>query len=112
MEKIQEACDERDIHFTPKEIHSAPAVVCASWLQRLTEYSIMEQDVTAVSLISGAGHDAMAFDSVTDIGMLFVRCGAGISHHPDESVTLEDVDAGLHVFHQMLVNLEAYRICN
>jgi allantoate deiminase len=29
--------------------------------------------------------------SVTDIGMLFVRCAGGISHHPDEAVSAEDV---------------------
>ncbi len=32
---------------------------------------------------AGPGHDAMAIGAVTDIGMLFVRCHDGISHHPD-----------------------------
>ena len=43
--------------------------------------------------MSDAGHDAMAFVDLTDIAMLFVRCGnGGISHHPDETMTEADAD--------------------
>ena len=42
-------------------------------------------------LVSGAGHDAMVMAGVTEVGMLFVRCAGGISHHPDESVREDDV---------------------
>jgi allantoate deiminase len=46
-------------------------------------------------LPSGAGHDAVTLARVTDAAMLFVRCAGGISHHPDESVTVEDVAAAI-----------------
>jgi allantoate deiminase len=42
-------------------------------------------------LVSGAGHDAMTMAGVTDVGMLFVRCAGGVSHHPDEAVREDDV---------------------
>ncbi len=42
-------------------------------------------------LVSGAGHDAVVMSSLTDIGMLFVRCKGGVSHNPAESVSAEDV---------------------
>ena len=32
------------------------------------------------------------------VGMLFVRCRQGISHHPDESVRLEDVADALRAY--------------
>ncbi len=44
-----------------------------------------------MSLPSGAGHDAIAIAECWPVGMLFVRCKDGISHHPDESVTTGDV---------------------
>jgi len=45
----------------------------------------------AKELASGAGHDAMVLADVTEVGMLFVRCGAGgVSHNPAETVTAED----------------------
>ena len=39
-------------------------------------------------LLSGPGHDAVMFGGITDMGMLFVRCGNnGISHSPLETIT-------------------------
>jgi acetylornithine deacetylase/succinyl-diaminopimelate desuccinylase-like protein len=42
-------------------------------------------------LMSGAGHDGQAMVHLTDIGMIFVRCRAGISHNPLEFVSVADV---------------------
>ena len=45
-------------------------------------------------LPSGAGHDAMVMADITEVGMMFVRCGAGgVSHNPAETVSAEDADA-------------------
>jgi allantoate deiminase len=46
-------------------------------------------------LCSGAGHDAVMLSRVTPIAMLFVRCAEGISHHPAESVSADDVAVAL-----------------
>jgi allantoate deiminase len=40
----------------------------------------------------------MAVAALCPIAMLFVRCGGGISHNPNETVTAEDVDAAARVF--------------
>ena len=48
-------------------------------------------------MASGAGHDAMVLAAKVPAAMLFVRSPRGISHHPDESVLVEDVDAALNV---------------
>ncbi|HSW82129.1 MAG TPA: hypothetical protein VLH12_01555, partial [Usitatibacter sp.] len=41
----------------------------------------------------GAGHDAMILAEVTDVGMMFVRCGAGgVSHSPAETVSAQDAE--------------------
>jgi allantoate deiminase len=36
------------------------------------------------------------------MGMLFVRCKDGLSHHPDESVTAADVGVSLEVLQTFL----------
>ena len=46
---------------------------------------------------SGAGHDAVSLAQLTDVGMIFVRCKDGISHHPDESVREDDVAVAIDV---------------
>ena len=44
-----------------------------------------------------AGHDAMVMAQQCDIGMLFMRCAEGISHHPSESVEVADIAWALTV---------------
>jgi allantoate deiminase len=57
------------------------------------------------TMSSGAGHDAMILAPVVPSAMLFLRSPGGISHHPDESVIPEDVEAaletGLHFLYAM-----------
>jgi allantoate deiminase len=53
-------------------------------------------------MISGAGHDAMILAQKVPASMLFLRSPGGISHHPDESVLAEDVDAALAAGEQFL----------
>ena len=53
-------------------------------------------------LVSGAGHDAVVMSSLTEIGMLIVRCRGGISHNPAESVTAEDVGVAIDVLSRFI----------
>lgn len=53
-------------------------------------------------LVSGASHDAIILAQKVPASMLFLRSPGGISHHPDESVLAEDVDAALAVGAQFL----------
>ena len=49
-------------------------------------------------LASGAGHDAMAMAKMTDVAMLFTRCGnGGISHNRLETMTADDADIAAQV---------------
>ena len=54
---------------------------------------------------SGAGHDAMVLADKMPVGMLFLRCEGGISHHPAENVREDDVacalEAGLEFLNEM-----------
>jgi acetylornithine deacetylase/succinyl-diaminopimelate desuccinylase-like protein len=46
------------------------------------------------------------FDGVTEIGMLFVRCGnGGISHNPSETVTAEDAGLAAQILRDTLVRM-------
>jgi len=46
-------------------------------------------------MTSGAGHDAMVLAPSIPSSMLFLRSPRGLSHHPDESVLPQDVEAAL-----------------
>ncbi|HEY0798349.1 MAG TPA: M20/M25/M40 family metallo-hydrolase, partial [Candidatus Baltobacteraceae bacterium] len=77
--------------------HENAAVHCTPRLVDLLAQAIVEEGMPARRLPSAAGHDAMAMTDLTDIGMLFLRCKGGVSHHPAESVREEDVAVALHV---------------
>lgn len=61
------------------------------------EHAAAEEDRPLHRMASGAGHDAMVMASVMPAAMLFVRTPGGVSHHPDESVLVDDVAAALSV---------------
>jgi allantoate deiminase len=98
--RAREIADRRGLRFESREIYRADATPCAPWLQEAVASGIRRTgDDDPMTLWSRAGHDGMAVSAVTDIAMLFVRCGnGGISHHPDETVTVHDVALALDAF--------------
>ena len=90
-----------------RKVLEANCVPCAPVMQQRWVDSI--QRVTGVNaqlLPSGAGHDAMVMAEMTDVGMLFVRCGnGGISHHPLETLSEADADIAARAFRDFLLNL-------
>jgi allantoate deiminase len=102
--EVRGLCEARGLRFEAQERHRAPAAPCAPWLQQAVVSGIRATGLPEpLGLWSRAGHDAMAMAGVTDIGMLFVRCADGISHHPDEDVREVDVAAGLDAFEQAVL---------
>ncbi|MCM3880802.1 MAG: allantoate amidohydrolase [Vicinamibacterales bacterium] len=80
-----------------------------SWEPRLDQASVsMDQKIASMldraveqagfpahRMTSGAGHDAMIVARRMPVGMMFLRCEKGISHHPGENVREDDVAAAL-----------------
>ena len=84
--------------------HENRTVPCAPWLRSQVAEAIAVEGFRVFELPSGAGHDGMAMIDIADVGMLFVRCRGGISHHPDEHVEAADVDAGARVLLRLIEN--------
>jgi allantoate deiminase/N-carbamoyl-L-amino-acid hydrolase len=101
----------RGVTVEQTKVLEAPSVPCAPHLQDAWAASIERiTGAPAPRLPSGAGHDAMMMANLTDIGMLFVRCGnGGISHHPAESLSGEDADTAARVFKDFL---QHYRVAS
>ncbi|EGA88400.1 allantoate amidohydrolase [Planococcus donghaensis MPA1U2] len=52
---------------------------------------------------SGAGHDVMNMAQVWPSGLLFIPCKDGLSHHPDEYATAEDLKMGSELLARYLM---------
>jgi OHCU decarboxylase len=106
MAGIEAICERRGIRYTVESVLASPTTQCAPWLRE----HIAAATITAVgmgseafALPSGAGHDAVEISHLTDVAMLFVRCGnGGISHNPLETVTADDLDLSAHIFQDVL----------
>ena len=94
--------------------------VQVEWAQKLEEPTVpmdsaLSSDLAAAveaagfpvrKMPSGAGHDAMIMATRMPAAMLFLRSPGGISHHPDEAVLEQDVEAALRVGGFFLQRLE------
>lgn len=88
----------RHLQFNAEEFYRIAATPCDQKLQTLLADAVQVVQGETLSLPSGAGHDAIAMAERWPVGMLFVRCKGGISHHPAESVLVEDVALAIDAF--------------
>ena len=103
---IEEIAKRRGVTAAITEIARHPAVPCAPAMQQAFAQAVARAGIAPFHLASGAGHDAEQFAGVTDIGMLFVRCGnGGISHNPLETITAADADIAARILLDVITNL-------
>ncbi len=102
-EQAEAICQRRQLTYQWRVMLDHAATRCDSHLMHDLEKTIATLGYPVRQLNSGAGHDAVIMGGITPIAMLFVRCKGGISHHPDESVTVEDVSVAIDVLERFLL---------
>jgi N-carbamoyl-L-amino-acid hydrolase len=106
MTEIGRIAAKRGVIIESKEVQRTAAVRCSPRLQSLLADAVTRAGAKPRYLPSGAGHDAMMFDGITDTAMLFVRCGnGGVSHSPREIITAEDADVAARVILDTVLHL-------
>lgn len=83
------------------------ATPCSPALTAALERSVKAVQGKSLALVSGAGHDGVVMASLCPIAMLFVRCRDGLSHHPDEYASPQDLAVALRVMVAFLERLSA-----
>jgi allantoate deiminase len=86
-----------------------PSVAMDKGLTAALARAVEESGHLVHRMHSGAGHDATIMARRMPAAMLFLRSPGGISHHPDESVLVEDVAAALAAGVRFLEGLERGR---
>lgn len=105
--EMQRIAERRGVTVTTEELLRAPAVPCSPRLQGELASAIGRAGLPVRRLPSGAGHDAVMFDGLTDTAMLFVRCGnGGVSHSPRETISAADADIAARILLDVLLNLK------
>ena len=96
----------RDLDLRWKLIQENDATPCDP---RYTEQmATAVEDTTGYrqTLVSGAGHDGVAMAKAMPVTMLFVRSRDGLSHHPDEFTSPEDIASGITILTRFLKNFQ------
>lgn len=94
----------RGVEVTVEPMLETKAAPCAPWLMGQLDNAVKKCGMKPLHLPSGAGHDGMAMIALGPIGMFFVRCKAGISHSPLESVGAADVTVAAKVLREFIDN--------
>jgi len=104
---ISAICARRGIEEKLWKIVEADAAPCAPRLMDLLGAAVERQGLPRFDLLSGAGHDAMQMAQLTEVAMLFTRCGnGGISHNPLETMTADDAEVAAQVLLDFLRRFE------
>ncbi|MEZ2146507.1 allantoate amidohydrolase [Bradyrhizobium sp. DN5] len=104
VRQIEAIAKRRQLVLQLDVTHENRTAPCAPWLKEQIAKAIGAEGFSVFELPSGAGHDGMAMIDIADVGMIFVRCRGGISHHPDEHVELADADTGARVLLRVIEN--------
>jgi allantoate deiminase len=101
LSKAQVIAAERDLKLYHKTLLDAPT----AWMSKTFTNLLLAQS-QAPKMVSGAGHDAAIMSHFTQSVLMFVRSPGGISHHPHETVKLEDVAVAIETLKTFLLGLE------
>ncbi len=94
---IQSIALKRQIDLHWHLVQETKPVTCDAVMTNLLSKAITQANHPLVSLVSGAGHDAVPVSEVAPVSMMFIRCYKGISHNPLENVEEKDIAAAIEV---------------
>ena len=106
---ISAICARRGIGEKLWKLVEADAAPCSPRLMDMLGAAIEDSGLPRFDLLSGAGHDAMEMAKITEVAMLFARCGnGGISHNPLETMTADDAEVAGEVLLGFLRRIPTY----
>ncbi|WP_240050852.1 Zn-dependent hydrolase [Metabacillus litoralis] len=107
--KIRGISLNRGLLFHHEEVLTVSPVKCSNEYITIIENVLKDNSITPLKMVSGAGHDAMAVSDIAKVGMIFVRCKDGISHHPDEFVSIQDMKIGTKILLDTVLKITCYK---
>jgi allantoate deiminase len=105
LQLAEKAAIKRGVHVTSAMQLEQSAVPLDPHLTAVLCRAAAQAGYPTRRMTSGAGHDAMILAPTIPSAMLFLRSPGGLSHHPDETVLPQDVEAALATAMEFLAQL-------
>lgn len=80
-------------------------VEMAKDIQKIMNTCARDNGISAKTMISGAGHDAMIMAEVTDVGLLFVPSRGGRSHSKEEWTDYDQLQKGIELLYHTVLEI-------
>ncbi|WP_367714399.1 Zn-dependent hydrolase (plasmid) [Nitratireductor sp. GISD-1A_MAKvit] len=102
---VKEAADKNGLGFNIEEQSRMEPVRLDRGLASLLEEEARGLNLRALTMPSGAGHDAQTMQTLCPSGLIFVPSRGGISHAPEEWTDWSDIEQGAELMLAALVRL-------
>ncbi len=99
---FEDICEGRGLEMKWKPVQISAAVGCDGGIAGELMDCVRAVTDGGRLMGSGAGHDGVMMSRAMPVGMVFLRCRAGLSHHPDEYAEADDIEAGIDVLVEFL----------
>lgn len=106
LDQAKRDASTRGIEIVATPLSEGLPTPCADLIQSKVWEAAQTTGLKAMSLTSGAGHDAVYMAKIAPTGMLFVPCREGRSHCPEESITPQQATNGCQVIQEALKSLD------
>lgn len=106
LTKAELAAAQRGVRVSAREMSEQAAVPMSRELTAALQRAAARAGHKTLAMFSGAGHDAMILAPHVPTTMLFVRSPGGLSHHPDETVRVDDIETALGTVLEFLRQLQ------
>ena len=102
IQSAEEICARRGVTFFRERLGGKAPTDMDSQMQEDLLRAARRLKISAMPIVSGAGHDAMNFAGICPTGMVFIPCDRGISHNKQEFTPVESICDGAAVLYEYL----------
>ncbi|HEY4388632.1 MAG TPA: Zn-dependent hydrolase [Ktedonobacteraceae bacterium] len=106
IQNIQQISQQDHCTTVVEELSTSTPVLADNSIVEIVEQSAHTLGLSSVRLPSGAGHDTSHVAAIAPVGMIFVPCSRGISHHPDEYSSVSQIVHGAAVLAESLITID------
>ncbi|WP_443081801.1 M20/M25/M40 family metallo-hydrolase [Sutcliffiella sp. NC1] len=104
-EIIAETVEEYQLDYSISVDTNSEPKYCADWIKDILKDELQQMDQVPYELMSGPFHDALMMAEISPFGMIFVRCKDGLSHHPNEYASIDDITTGTNLLYKAVLKI-------
>ena len=109
VESVSHSAQQAGVAGIVHEEWKSPAISFDAHCVDAVEQATRDLALSAMRMVSGAGHDSVYLSRVAPTAMIFVPCKDGVSHNESESAEKGDLAAGCDVLLNAVARMSGHR---